>query len=95
MHVDIAEGRWLRSTSRIVGIAGLWLVYAAVFTWMAFHHHERSAGGEVVSPDVTVMVLCLALPGYVLAIRELRCGLWIDPTVVIVRRDVPNSAVFS
>jgi apolipoprotein N-acyltransferase len=85
MHVEIAQGRWLRSTTRTVGIGGLWLVYAALFTWMAFHHHERSATGEVVSPVITVMVLFLALPGYILGIRELRCGLRIDHGVVIVR----------
>jgi hypothetical protein len=85
MHVQIVQGRWLRSGMRLVGIGALWLAYAAGFTWLAFHHHERSTGGEAVRPGMTVVILLLALPGYMLGIRELRSGLWIDRTMVVVR----------
>jgi hypothetical protein len=85
MHIEVAQGKWLRSTTRSVGIGGALLIYAAVFTWLAFHHHEREGALEVVSPVVTVMALLFAVPGYVLGIRQLRCGLWIDHDVVLVR----------
>jgi hypothetical protein len=85
MQAEIEQGHWLRSTTRSIGIGGAWLIYAAAFTWLAFQHHERAGNAEVVSPVVTAMVLFLALPGYVLGVRQLRCGLWIDRNSLIVR----------
>lgn len=85
MRADIAQRHWLRSRPRILGIGCMWLLYAAFFVWIAFHHTERTAGGGSVSPVLTIMLLVLAVPGLVLGVRELRSGLWIASDAVIVR----------
>lgn len=86
MGVEIAQSRWLRSRARTTGIGATWLLYAASFVWMAFHHHERASNGtEYTSVTLTVFILVLALPGLVLGIRQLRAGLWMDSQIVIFR----------
>jgi hypothetical protein len=84
MRVEIAQGRWIRSPARTATIGSLCFVWAGVFTWLAFHHHER-VYQDSSSAGLTVFVLILAIPGLMLGVRELRSGLWIDSDAVVVR----------